>query len=428
VDFISNFKTMKTKCLMLMLILAGAAARSSTPEYRTDINPALLYYQAFLAAPEPLSNKDGDYLYSRDGLGQPLPARFAKIVAGYDPQFALVRQAAACTVPCDWGIDMSRGPMTLLPHLARCKAVAQATKLRVMWELQRNHQAEARDDLLAGFALARNASRDGTLIALLVQFASESIHCATIAENFGRFSPETLRQLVSGLDAPPARPTIAAMMAREKTSFLDWFVNKVLDLQKENPGNDAKVMAEIHNLIAPMESNESGERKIWEPLVRAAGGTSAGILQVLHEEGLLYQRLSQILALPKSEYAAQQKQFSAEVQASPNPLVAASFPAFEKARLREFRIEVWLAMVRAAAQYRLNGEAGFQSVADPFGQGPFQFQSFQFEGVDRGFALKSAYDGSGFPEVLIFVDKEGPAFRVDGPHVGESLPVAGRDK
>jgi hypothetical protein len=58
---------------------------------------------------------------------------------------------------------------------------------------------------------------------------------------------------------------------------------------------------------------------------------------------------------------------------------------------------------------------------DPLGNGPFAFQRFVFEGVDRGFELKSAYAGQSYPCALIFVEKEGTPFRVDGPHIGQAV-------
>jgi hypothetical protein len=48
------------------------------------------------------------------------------------------------------------------------------------------------------------------------------------------------------------------------------------------------------------------------------------------------------------------------------------------------------------------------------GKGPFAFQRFVFEGVDRGFELTSAYAGLGYPCALIFVEKEGTPFYIDG--------------
>src|SRR5260370_30397119 len=117
----------------------------------------------------------------------------------YNNQFTLVRHAARATVPCDWGIDMSPGPATLLPQLARDKAVAQTAPLRAMWDLHQGRPTEASDDLIAALALGRNSSRDGTVISTLVHIAIENIGCCAVAENFDQFSPESLKQLVEGL-------------------------------------------------------------------------------------------------------------------------------------------------------------------------------------------------------------------------------------
>ena len=127
------------------------------------------------------------------------------------------------------------------------------------------------------------------------------------------------------------------------------------------------------------------------------------------------------MALPQPDYEAQVKQFSAEVENSPNPLVSLSFPAFEKCRQKEFAILAELAMVRAAVEYKLHGQPGLQSVTDPCGQAPFAFERFVFEGVDRGFELKSAYAGRGFQEALVFVEKDGPPFHVNGKDAGQPL-------
>jgi hypothetical protein len=78
-------------------------------------------------------------------------------------------------------------------------------------------------------------------------------------------------------------------------------------------------------------------------------------------------------------------------------------------------------MVRAAVEYKLHGDSGFQSVADPCGQGPFVLRRFVFQGVDRGFQLTSALDAGGFKQSLIFVEKDGDPFQVDGPHVGQAI-------
>src|SRR5438105_4455137 len=175
-------KNMKSICLSFWMVTAALAGLSAE-QFRTDINPALLYYRASQMAPD-LSSADRAFLFDTQWQGKRLPERFGELVTRYDNEFKLVRQAAQATVPCDWGIDMSPGPATLLPHLARIKAIAQAARLRAMWDLQQGRPAEARDDLLAAFALGRNSARDGVLISALVQIAIENLVCSTVAENF----------------------------------------------------------------------------------------------------------------------------------------------------------------------------------------------------------------------------------------------------
>jgi hypothetical protein len=408
---------------LALLVFAGALTGVNGQPARTDLNPATLYYQAFLATPD-LAADDRAYLFETDWRGQKLPERFGELVARYDDQFKLVRRAAQATGPCDWGIDMSEGPATLLPHLARAKAVAVTAKLRVQWDLQQGRESDARDDLLAAFTLARNVSRDGTLISALVQMAMEAIVCSAVVENFGRFSPETLRQLADGFDASPSRNTVAACVPSEKAFFHDWTLRKVAELQKQNPGNDAKVMEGIRQYFQFSDDPEQRVTNVWERLTRASGGTSEGVLKLLHERAQLYQRIAVPLALPYREFERQMKVFQEEIEKSPNPFISETVPGFWKSRMKELRIQVYLAMVHAAVEYELHGEAGLKSVNDPCGPGPFAFRRFVFEGVDRGFELKSAYDMNGNKAVYIFVEKEGPPFRVDGPHVGEALPRA----
>lgn len=175
-----------TVLLLSMTAMALCVLAQTTP---AETNPAMAYYRAFLLAPD-LSESDQEYLASNNLWSVTLPGKFGELVARYDPEFKLVRQAGQLSGRCDWGIDMSQGPATLLPHLARCKGVMIGARYRVAWHLQNGQQEEARDDLLAAFVLARNISRDGTLISVLVQIAAEAIGCDIIAQNYGKFTPK----------------------------------------------------------------------------------------------------------------------------------------------------------------------------------------------------------------------------------------------
>jgi hypothetical protein len=412
-----------------LVVLTGALLGARGAEWRTDINPALLYYRAFLVTPEPMSEADRNHLRSKKGREQKLPERFGQIVAGYDNQFFLIRQAAQAKVPCDWGLDLSVGPNAMLPYLGRAKVACQVAQLRAVWALQQGRQADARDELLAAFVLGRNTGTDDILIGTYVQFVIESLDYATVAQYFGDFSAQTLKELVEGFDAAPARRLIAACLPNEKLCY-EWLLNKVLELQKAHPHDDAQVMSGIHDCGFVDGMNVIGHTNFWPQLLAASGGTSAGVLKLLRELEPLYPRLGELLALPQSEYESRANQFSQEIQQSQNPFFTGLKSMFTgwvmgsqrlQFRATEFRVQAQLAMVRAAVEYKLNGEAGLKGVKDPFGNGPFSFRRFVFKGVDRGFELKSAYTGTEGPFLMIFVEKKGPAFEVIGPEAGKAI-------
>jgi hypothetical protein len=430
---LTNMKPLK---LLICLVLAGLTilrvAASAEVNLRSDINPALEYYQAFLLAPE-VTESEMDYLASNNLWSTSLPKHFGEIVGRYDAEFRILRPTIGSTVPCDWGLDMSAGPAILLPHLSRCKAVMVGTRYRVAWDLQQGRQPDACNDLIAAFTLARNVSRDGSLISVLVQIAAESIGCDIIAENYGKFSNEALQRLVQGIDSAPSRGTAAASIGFEKSAFHDWLTRKIQEARAQSPNDEAKVMKQVRLLVIGMEGPEAGEGNVprdnvWEQLSKAGGETSEGIVRALNEERAAYDQLATIMALPYAEFDAAARSFSAELPASQYPLFAESLPACLKARQREFRVQVWLAMVHTALNYRLHGEPGLLMVNDPCAKGPFAFQRFLFEGVDRGFQLKSAYQGTGFQETMIFVEKPGTPFFLAGPHAGEPRELPRKQK
>jgi hypothetical protein len=267
-----------------------------------------------------LNKADRDYLFTNDWRGQNIPARVGELLVAYNQEFNLLNQAAQMKAPCDWGIDLSMGPDTLLPHLARCKAVAVASKIRVQWHLQNNREAKAVDELIATLTLGRNASRDRTIISGLVQFAIEAIVYSTVAENFGQISPPALNQLIDGFDAAPVRGAILDCIPVEKACFVDWMLNRIAELQKANPGDDAKVVEGIHAYFS--ENGEDSDKSAthqWEHVIKASGGTSEGLKKLFREMSPFYPKFSALLAQPYENYEAQIKQFKEEIQNAQNP-------------------------------------------------------------------------------------------------------------
>ncbi len=420
---------MKTAIILsLGVVLVGLGLLPARGQSSNNINPALLYYQAFEVAPK-LTEADDEYFTNAWQL-QRLPERFGDLVTRHDPEFKLLRKAAASTTSCDWGIDLSEGMETLLPHLARCKAAALAARLRVEWFTQHGRQEEAREDFLAAFTLSRNVAADGTLVSTLVQIASESIHYTTLAQNFGQFSNDNLQRLQDGFAAAPQH-RLSECVPAELALSKGWAAHQLKELQRTNGGDDARTLAALRGILAKSYGGEDegksgdgvGQQDWWAGLSRAGGGTSDGVARViLQTSEALAPRLIPILDLPHSEYEAAMKQFQAEVAQSPVAFAARSLLLWDRSKRREFRLQVWRAMARAAIAYKLHGEAGLASVPDPGGEGPFAFRRFVFQGVDRGFELKSALEtGNGWPEALIFVEKEGPPFYVVGRAEGQPV-------
>lgn len=404
-------KTVKTMQLTLLL-LAGALSGARGEDYRTDINPALLYYQAFLVKPKAEEDYSQYLAKNKWDSGQHLPERFGSAVSNFNAELEFVRQAAKQTVPCNWGVDLSRGPDALLPYLGMAKGAVVDSVFQVMWDFQNGKEAEVRNDLVADLALGRNTSTTRVLIAALVQMAIENVVCATFAENFHRFSPETLQQIEDGFQAAPPRGTIAECEPTFKIinrSLLSRFEN----IQTQYAGDNDGAMDALHRLFFYYRPDQ------WEQLTNGSGNTIDGVIQQLRDTESIYPKLAALMALPYREYTEQLPEYQSQFKQTGNGFISIGFPPWEAARTREFAVEVHLAMVRAAIEYQLHGEAGLKSVMDPCGNGPFTIRRFYFNGVDRGFELQSALNRGHGPERIIFVEKSGPAFEVLGDNAGQ---------
>jgi len=86
---------------LLLPVLLAPWAKGET--FRPDINPALLYYQAFLLKPE-LNAADHDYLVTNQWNGWRVPDRLGVLLTNYEDELRLVHQAAEQKVVCDWGV------------------------------------------------------------------------------------------------------------------------------------------------------------------------------------------------------------------------------------------------------------------------------------------------------------------------------------
>lgn len=390
-------------------------------ECRTDINPALLYWQAFAVMPD-LPDPDQKYLFETDWRTRPMDERAGQLAAKYDSTFRLLRQAVVAKVPCDWGIDMTQGPYALLPHLAKAKRCAQAATLRGRWAVQNNRQEAAREDLAAAFVMGRNLARDQVLISALVQIAIESILTGHVTQQWAVLRTETIGALLNDFDHAPARRTMAECMRTEKAALYEWLLHKVESIRAEYPNNEQAALTVIASMLSDIASEDSQKRStLGADVLEATGHSVARLVASVQELAPFYDELEKVMALPYAEFQPALDNVNSRVAAHPNLILHEFFPAVLKVRLKEFRVIARFALLRAAYQRRLDPVGGLARVTDPFGSGPFEYSRFKLEGVDRGFKLQSELRVPDFNEVLIFAETPGPAFYIDGPPAGQKI-------
>lgn len=412
--------TLSILCALIRLPQAAAAEI----DFRTDINPALLYFQAYQNMPR-LSEADSKHLFDHATGGawtdQPFDERALGLLKQYDISFKGLRRARFAKVPCDWGYDLSDGPEALLPGLAPAKRLTQAARFRAMVALDAADFDSAREDLAAAFVLGRNLSQDRILISALVQIAVENILTSVVMENFYRLSSEQLDQLVADFDSAPGRGTIAETIPTEFTAFYRYILRKVELMIQRNSGDNEAFWKEFESFWNPLatdiESNKGPEPSAAEARAAAHGKTDE-LLILLNEMPEYYRETARVMALPYPEYKQQTPAFFARIDQSTNPFIQQFFRVYKNVRPKEFSAIVRLEMVRAAAAYKRGGMDAFRSVQDPLIGGAFEFSRVQFEGVDRGFRVKSKETFRDFPEVMIFLEKPGKHFRLDGKNAG----------
>lgn len=414
---------MKTIAWTLLFSLLCLFPRLSAAEsFRTDINPALIYWNGFAALPD-MESDDAKYLFESEWRNRPIDERAADMLAQFDPTFRMLRRAGGSRVPCDWGVDLTLGPEAMLPQLAKAKRCAQAAVLRSRWFMQEGKMDAARDDLIAVFVLGRNVARDNILISAMVQFAIEDIVTGYIAQQWPVLKPALINELLAGFDEAPPRIPVAATVPTERQAFHDWLVKKIQEIQAAHPNDDKAAVEALTKLVDAFISQPGQSRRAFaEEMLKAAGNSSAGFLAYVHQLEPLYLRLEEVAKLPYSRFLAAAEAFNEQIGAHPNLLVHEVFPVLTKARMREFRAAARLAMLRAAYEHRLDPVNGLRKAPDPFGSGPFAYSRFTLDGETRGFQLSSALAMRDSLQVLIFAEKPGPAFYIDGVKAGQKVP------
>jgi len=387
-------------------------------DFRTDINPALLYFQAYQNMPQ-LSEADSKQLF--DTWTNQIDEHARELLKQYDNSFKGLRRARFAKVPCDWGYDLNDGPEALLPGLAPAKRLANAARLRAMAALDANNFDNALEDLQSGLVLGRNLSRDRILISALVQIAMENILSSVVMESYYRLSADELDAIVAAFASAPARGTIADTIPTEDNAFFGYIQRKVDRMLAESRGDTELFWKKFEAFWDPIATDaeaNKGPEPSAKAVREAAQGQTEELLKLLNEMPGWYAETARIMNLTYPEYKTEGPPFFNRVTESPNPFIQQFFRVFRNVRPKEFSVMVRMEMLRGAAAYKRGGLEALKAVQDPLIGGPFEFERVKFEGEDRGFQLKSKEKFRDFDEVMIFLEKPGKPFRLDGKNAG----------
>jgi len=117
--------------IAITILAAPLLSAGAETNFRKDINPALLYFQAFKSAPSWPSEEQHELFGSSGGAwpDQPFSERAIEKLNGFSASFKLLHSARFSVVPCEWGYDLTEGPQVHLPGLAPAKQFTQVSQV-----------------------------------------------------------------------------------------------------------------------------------------------------------------------------------------------------------------------------------------------------------------------------------------------------------
>ncbi|HVS37985.1 MAG TPA: hypothetical protein VMS17_20665 [Gemmataceae bacterium] len=352
--------------LGLAALCAAPAAADDKPDADLGANAALKYWQAFSTLP-----KLDEGFSSQDARTAPLDDKTKELVAG--AAYSLQEMHYAAALPrCVWGASLEEdGIRTRLPYLQGARNLAALAVLRMRIRFANGQTTDALNDAVDALTMGRHASRDGTLIAVLVGIAVDQLVTDALAEHLPELDKATLKQLSARLDAmPPAQSWADAMWTGEEHAGLDWFIRQVK--QTKDKDQLLKLLAEVAD--GPDKGKE---------LLDACGGTAEGVLKYAEETRPLYAAVVKKKDLPPDKFEAETEAML-QKEAKSNPIFKLFFPSVSKVHRADARYQARQALRKAAFAILIDGPDAVKAQRDPYGDGPFEYVPF-----DGGFELRS---------------------------------------
>jgi hypothetical protein len=324
-------KTNGSSIVALAVTLVSLTA--ATP--RQDINPALLYFEAFNKLPA-LDDDETKLLGTESATIGPEEHELA---GRFDTAFKILRRARLQKAPCDWGTDLADGPHAFTPNFIKIRHTVYAAVLRARVALADGKQDQMRDELLAASVLGRHVAVDAVLVGVMIQYAVEGKILDFMDAHFDELKPAIRAEIVSGLKGLPHRFTVAEGIVVEQDVFHGWFLNQLTAFRAANR-DDAKAVEQFRALLAGVCSADS---KDADQIIRDAGGTSEGIIKYFKASEPAYARCLALAKTGPENLKQATKDLVASIEGTTNVLVRIAIPNVGKARTKELEFQTRLA-------------------------------------------------------------------------------------
>jgi hypothetical protein len=349
-------------------VLANQPA--SGGKFDLNANAALHYWRAAACLPS-LTEKEQDRL-GQDAVTVPLDDWAKKVVADSDTALREMHYGAGLR-DCAWGVSIQDGVFAQLNEMRGVRLLAGVACLRSRLRFEAGQTASALDDIVDTLIMGRHASQGSSIIALLVNFATEARATVVLAAYLPKLDPATLKALDARLNKLPAPQTLAdALLKFELPGGLEWFIRQV---------KTKKNRAELLSFLQEIDPKESPAK--LEEFLKESGDSVDGVLRFAEEAGAAYPAWAGKINLPRDQFEAEYAKFAKSTRAA-NPVLKLLFPELQKCRQSVGRFEALVAMRKAAIDIQLNGPDVVKQHPDPCGHGPLQYVA-----VDGGYELRS---------------------------------------
>ena len=184
------------------------------------------------------------------------PAKVEKL--GFALAENLLRQAAASSAPCDWGLSKQEGPGLALPHLSKVMELAKVAVVEAEAKLAQGKTKEGMEWLLAVHRIARHSGSGDLLISYLLQSSIETLALRSDARHCLAWDEATRHGYSARLKSLPPLHSLPDAY-RGELSTAAWLEHQ-LDCPEPQRSEKLKLFGTLDYVSAQSLSHEDAEK------------------------------------------------------------------------------------------------------------------------------------------------------------------------